>query len=115
MTKGESGARHDEVIRASATPQGDEPLAILRRAMHILTGVSRLLEALSPDDIQAMATRLHRGVERQQDAHAVYWRVYEARHRVLMEVFSTQHAELAGWARAYMDVVHAAGERREHP
>jgi len=32
-----------------------------------------------------------------------------------MEVFSTQHAEVAGWARAYMDVVHAAGERREHP
>ena len=112
MTKGESGARHDEVIRASAPPQGDEPLALLRRAMHILSGVSRLLEALAPDDIQAMATRIHRGVEQQSDAHAVYWKVYAARHRVLVQVFSTQHAELAEWARAYTDVVRAAGERR---
>jgi len=113
MTKGEAGARDEEEIRASVPPPGDEPSAILCRAMDILSGVSRLLEALSPDDVQAMAARVHLGVEGQDDAHAVYWKVYAARHRVLVEVFSTQHAELAERARAYTQLVRAAAEGRD--
>lgn len=113
MTKGEAGERDEDVIRASVPPAGDEPSAILCRAMDILSGVSRLLEALSPDDVQAMAARVHLGVEGQGDAHAVYWKVYAARHRVLVEVFASQHAELAARARAYTDMVRAAGQRRD--
>lgn len=115
MTKGEAGARNQEEIRASVSPLGDEPSAILGRAMDILLGVRRLLEALSPDDVQAMATRLHLGVEGQDDAHAIYWKVYAARHRVLVEVFSTQHAELVERARAYTQLVRAAAESRDQP
>lgn len=87
-----------DVIRAPVPPPGDEPSAVLGRAMEILSGVNRLLEALSPADVEATAARIHFGVERQDDRHAVFWKVYVARHRVLMDVFATQHAELVAQA-----------------
>lgn len=101
--KGEAEMPDEHVIRASVPPRGDEPSAILCRAMDILSGVRRLLKALSPEEVQAMAARVHLGVERQDDAHAVYWKVYAARHRVFVEVFATQHADLAERASAFVD------------
>jgi hypothetical protein len=83
-----------DIIRALAEPPEDEPLAVLGRAMEVLSGVTRLLEALSPADVEAMAARLHLGLERQADRYAVFWKVYVARHRVLTDVFATQRAEL---------------------
>lgn len=84
----------EDVIRASVVPPGDEPLAVLGRAMEVLSSVTRLLEALSPADVEATAARTYLGIERQDDRHAVFWNVYAARHRVLMDVFATQRAEL---------------------
>src|SRR5579859_650656 len=83
-----------DLIRASAVPPGDEPLAVLGRAMEVLSGVTRLLEALSPAEVEATAARTHFRIEETNDRHAVFWRVYAARHRVLMDVFATQRAEL---------------------
>jgi hypothetical protein len=95
-----------DVIRASTLPPGDEPSALLGHAMEILSGVSRLLEALSPAEVEAMAARMHFRIEQQDDRHAVFWKVYVARHRVLMDVFATKHAELverAARARSVLD------------
>jgi hypothetical protein len=107
MSTGEREARCGDVIRASTPPPppgGDERSAIVGRALDILAGVSRLLEALSPADVEAMAARVHLGVERQDDRHAVFWKVYAARHRVLVDVFLTQHAEFAERARPYVEL-----------
>jgi hypothetical protein len=84
----------EDVIRASAPTSGDEPLALLGRAMEMLSGVSRLFEALSPAEVEAMAARMHIGITQHDDPHAVFWRVYIARHRVLKDVFATQRADL---------------------
>jgi hypothetical protein len=92
----------ETVIRGFAPPPGDEPLAVLGRAMEVLSGVTRLLEALSPADVEATAARTHLGIERHHDRYAVFWRVYMARHRVLTDIFATQRAELlARAARTY--------------
>jgi predicted component of type VI protein secretion system len=82
----------------SASPRDEAPSELLGRAMEILSGVRHLLDALSPEDVEALAARFHAGVEHQEDRHAVFWRVYAARYRVLAEVFATQHAELLAQA-----------------
>jgi hypothetical protein len=84
----------EDVIRASVVPPGDEPLVVLGRAMEVLSGVSRLLEALSPAEVEATAARVNLGIDQRDDRHSVFWRLYVARHRVLVDVFATQRAEL---------------------
>ena len=101
MSTGQSKAGGVDVIRTSPPPSGDGPSTILGRALDILSGVSRLLEALSPADVEAMAGRLHLRLEHQADRHAFLWKVYAARHRVLLDIFATQRAELAERVRAH--------------
>jgi hypothetical protein len=110
MGVGEHEAVGGDVIRPSAPPPCDGPSAILGRALDILTGVRSLLEALSPADVEAMAARVHLGVERLDDRHAIFWRVYAARYRVLVDVFATQHAELAERARVHAELRPDAAE-----
>lgn len=67
----------------------------------MLDAVGHLLQALSPDEIQATAERAHLG--RLADVHTGYWRVFSSRHRVLTEVFATQRSTFADSARAYVE------------
>jgi hypothetical protein len=92
----EGGDRHFE--QAAKLP-GEDVSAILGRAMDILAEVHRLLEALAPDDVEVTAARMHIGLEQREDRLAVLWKVYVARHRVLMDVFTRQYAELVAQAR----------------
>lgn len=103
--------REPEEIRALVRMPGEESPAVLRHAIDILEGVSRLLSALSPEEIEATAARVHTGVERRADAPAVYWKLYGARHRVLVDVFTRQHEDLA--RRASACLAHECADERK--
>jgi hypothetical protein len=83
-----------------------EPSLMLRRALAMLDAVGHLLQALSPAEIQAAAERVYLG-RLSKDHAAIYWKIYGGRHRVLTEVFATQHAALARLAAAHVD--HGSG------
>jgi hypothetical protein len=74
----------------------------------MLEDVLRLLQALSPPEIDAEVTRLFPGGAG-DDAASLRWKAYARRHRVLVDLFATQHAPFARAVRAHF-------ERRErHP
>jgi hypothetical protein len=93
----------------------DESLAIVTGALDMLEAVGHLLDALSPAEVQATAERAHLG--RLSDAHAGYWRVFSARHRVLADVFATQRSTFADKVRAYVErrAANGADARKGRP
>jgi hypothetical protein len=66
-----------------------ESLALARRAMEVLDRVGRLLDALSPSEIESIASRIRPDLAA-GDQHAASWRIFRARHRVLRAVFAAQ-------------------------
>jgi predicted component of type VI protein secretion system len=84
-------------LEAPVATGAPDASALVRRATDVLAAVRHLLDALSPAEIEATAARANLGT----DAHAVYWRLFCARHRVLAEVFDTQHAMFTSLSAAY--------------
>lgn len=80
-------------------PTPDDSAAVIRRALDIVDAVAHLLEAISPEEVEASG-------DRAQIAHvagfAGYWRVYSLRHRVLTDVFQTHRANFTDLARSFL-------------
>ena len=104
----ETVANDPDVIRAVrelAATEGEtggtpDDMALVRRAMEMLDGVTHLLKALSPSEIQSASTRTFLG--RLDDAPAIFWKVYVTRHRVLSDVFANLHSEFVQRARQHL-------------
>jgi hypothetical protein len=71
---------------------------LVARAVALLGDVARLLEALSPDEIETTAARLR---DRSSNESATCWRLYVARFRAITPVFARHRALFAEDARAY--------------
>lgn len=69
--------------------------------MKLLKDVSELLDTLSPDEIEKTAARTH--LDRRGDAHAAYWRLFEARHRALVASFASQRSAVAQLVRDHIE------------
>lgn len=85
----------------SINQRSDAPPATLARAMKILKEVGELLDALSPEQIAKAAAHAH--LDRRGDAHAAYWRLFEARHRALIASFATQRSAFARLVRDHIE------------
>lgn len=79
----------------------ENQVAVLERSLEMLEAVRALLQALSPGEIQTAAQRAH--LERLGDVDAVCWKLYSDRHRILSDVFATQHAMYRERAQACME------------
>jgi hypothetical protein len=93
--------RRELVAVGTSTLCPDDSVAIAKQALALLEAVDHLLQALSPADVEATATRTLPGSL--VDGHAGYWRVYGARHRVLSDVFGTQRALFASLVQTYLE------------
>ena len=78
------------------------PATAVERALDILEDVFRLLHALSPSEIDAEVTRLFLG-RAGDEAVGLRWRAYAKRHRVLVDLFATQHSTFAQAVRAHFE------------
>jgi hypothetical protein len=78
----------------------EEASALVRRSLDILEDVYRLLQALSPSEIEAAVTRVYLGRAGEEGA-GLCWHLYAKRHRVLVDLFAQQHSAFARAARAH--------------
>jgi hypothetical protein len=91
------------------SPVAVDATELLRFALEILDDVARLLIALSPLEIQAVAMRKSPDAAGYQ--HAL-WKAYETRHRAFREAFERQRSLFATHARSYfacVDEEHSEG------
>lgn len=86
-------------------PEEDPPssITLVRQSITMLEDVGRMLEALSPSEIErASAAHLHFAYfDRLGAEHAARWKMYSARYHVFRDLFATQAERFAGLARAY--------------
>jgi hypothetical protein len=81
--------------RDDAQPRSDqEAAALIRVALDTFDDVRRLLQALAPSEIEAAMLRVYLG-RAGNEGVALCWQLYASRHRVLAELFASQHSDFA--------------------
>jgi hypothetical protein len=96
--------------RAGGQPSHDQQAAaLIRLALDTLDDVRRLLQALAPAEIETAMTRVYLG-NAGNESLAFCWQLYATRHRVLADLFASQHSAFAQAARTHLE--HGSTEQR---